>query len=66
MKTVVDLPATRRALFTHLRKDFFLPKFKIDDVEVKYYAEDMRIGWPTTYIVTIKGNAVGFTNGPVL
>lgn len=28
------------------------------------YAWDARIGWDT-YIVTIDGNCVGFTNGPV-
>ena len=65
LKTVVNLPQTRLALFCHLQKDVFLCDFRIDDMLVKYYAEDWRVGgWATTYIVTIKGNAVGFTNGP--
>lgn len=33
-------------------------------IEIKPYGRDNRIGWDT-YIVTVDGNAVGFTNGPV-
>lgn len=65
MKTVVDLPATRLALFCHLHKLSILPQFRIDDMVVKYYCEDHRIDWMPTYIVTINGEAVGFTNGSV-
>ena len=66
LKTVVDLPATRLALFCHLHRQAILPQFRIDDMAVKFYAEDWRVeGWATTFIVTINGNAVGFTNGPV-
>ena len=32
-------------------------------IEVKPYCYDERIGW-TTHIVTIDGQAVGFTDGP--
>jgi hypothetical protein len=65
MKTVVDLPATRLALFCHLHKLSILPQFRIDDMVVEHYCEDHRIGWTPTYIAKIKGQAVGFTNGPV-
>ena len=34
------------------------------DIEVKPYCYDSRIEW-NTYIVTIKGDAAGFTNRPV-
>ena len=33
-------------------------------LQVEPYGFDDRIGWDT-HIVTIDGNAVGFTNGPV-
>lgn len=65
MKTVVSLPATRLALFCHLYKEPFMPEFKIQDLEVKAYGYDPRIKWHT-HIVTIKGNAVGFTNEDVI
>ncbi len=35
-----------------------------ESVEVAPYGRDERIGWDT-YIVTVNGNAVGFTNGPL-
>ena len=35
------------------------------DIEVKAYGYDERIDWHT-YIVTVRGNAVGFTNAGVL
>jgi hypothetical protein len=34
-----------------------------DNVKVEPYIFDDRIGWDT-YIVTVNGNAWGFTNGP--
>lgn len=58
MKSFADLKR-------HLRHmDFFF--MGIDNLEVKKYGEgiDKRIGWDT-YVVTINGNAVGFTSGPV-
>lgn len=67
MKTVVDIPATKAALFQHLTRSdgaYLLPDFEIGDIEVRFYAEDERIGW-RTYMVTIFGNAIGYTNGPV-
>ena len=69
METTVDIPATKAAIFRHLVRDeaaYLLPDFEIGDLDVRYYAEDRRVeGWATTFIVTINGNAVGFTNGPV-
>lgn len=35
-----------------------------DNTEVKPYCRDDRIAWDT-YIVTINGNAWGYTNGPL-
>jgi hypothetical protein len=34
------------------------------DITVEYYCYDERIDWKT-YIVCNKGNAIGFTNGPL-
>lgn len=33
-------------------------------IEIKPYGRDDRIGWDT-HMVTVDGNAVGFTNGPL-
>lgn len=35
-----------------------------ENVQVKPYGRDDRIGWDTTYMVTVKGQAWGFTDGP--
>jgi hypothetical protein len=34
------------------------------DLKVEPYGRDERIGWDT-YIVTLRGSAVGYTDGPV-
>lgn len=43
--------------------------FKIPDdkkINVEFYAEDLRIGWLNTHIVTAEGLGVlGFTDGPL-
>jgi hypothetical protein len=67
MKTVVTLPATRLALFNHMQEQFAgLWPFRIDDMVVRYYTDDWRVeGWAPTYLVTLKGQATGYTNGPV-
>ncbi len=57
METVVELEPTLAAVALHL-------KVKPKQVQVKKYTYDDRIGWDT-YIVTVDGDAVGFTNGPV-
>lgn len=57
MKTVVDLQATKEAIASYLNID----KTKI---EVKKYGYDTRNKWDT-YIVTVDGQAVGMTNGPI-
>lgn len=40
-----------------------------EEMEVKPYAPwtwpDSRIGWEKTYVVTIRGYGIGFTDGPV-
>lgn len=58
MKTVVELQATLEAVAKHL-------KVEANRVEVKSYGFDSRTGWEM-FIVTVDGNGVGFTNGPVL
>jgi hypothetical protein len=68
LKTACCLPQTRLALYTQLKEQFedVLFAFNIDDMVVRYYADDWRVeGWAPTYLVTIKGQAVGYTNGPV-
>jgi hypothetical protein len=57
MKTVVELEPTLAALTAHLGA-------KPKQVKVEKYMYDDRIGWDT-HIVTVDGEAVGFTNGPV-
>lgn len=57
MKTVVDLPASTDALARHLGVE-------ASRIEVKPYVYDDRINWDT-HIVTMDGQAVGFTNGPL-
>lgn len=67
MSEVVEMPATLAALTAHLRTlhkpDTFHP-FAERDVRVRAYGYDVRINWHT-YIVTISGSAVGFTNSEV-
>jgi hypothetical protein len=61
------LPQTRLALYTRLQEQFDgLWPFRIDDMVVRYYTDDWIVeGWAPTYLVTLKGQAVGYTNGPV-
>lgn len=75
MREVVTLPATKKALFKHLRrlyppypgtvqpKDSCRPE-SIDEVDVKPYCFDSRINWHL-HMVTVKGMAIGFTDGPL-
>lgn len=57
MLECVTLPASVAAIASHLQAS-------IDSLKVEPYAKDERIGWDT-YLVTVDGKAVGFTNGPL-
>ena len=57
MSGVVILAPTLIALVHHLNVD-------VHDIAVKYYGYDPRIDW-YTYIVTVDGDAVGFTDEDV-
>jgi hypothetical protein len=57
METVIEVDASLAALASLL-------KVKPKQVKVEKYMYDDRIGWDT-HIVTVDGEAVGFTNGPV-
>lgn len=60
MKTVVEVNS-RAELKRHLYK--VIPYMDINSIlDVKWYARDDRIGWDT-YLVTLDGCAIGFTNG---
>jgi hypothetical protein len=67
MATVVALDGTRADLARHLRRildPFFC--FTDDDITVKPYAFDLRVGWDT-HIVTVRGYGVaGFSDGDLL
>jgi hypothetical protein len=54
MGKAVRLDDTKHALAVHLKEP-------VEDIEVKPYAYDERIQWHT-YLVTVRGSAVGFTN----
>lgn len=50
-----------RAYFT---KGSFWPELYKGDIKVEPYGFDERINW-NTHIVTVDGNAIGFTDGPL-
>lgn len=62
MESVVEFSGSKVDLLKILRREF--KDIISDDVTVKPYIYDDRIGWDT-YIVLIKNNAIGFTNGPI-
>lgn len=62
MKTTVPLSGWSD-LLSVLRALDYVPPFAEHDVAVTWYAHDPRIDWDT-YLVTVRGNAVGYTNGP--
>lgn len=63
MKEVVELPPTRKALSKHLSTDYY--QAPAEDITVeKYGSFDKRIGWDT-YVVCVRGSAIGFTDGPL-
>ena len=68
MKTVQEFN-TKQDLFEYLKNELIGVGGMItpDHVKIKYYANDKRIGWNNTHIVTIEGfGVVGFTNGDFL
>ena len=64
MRTTVRLKPTRRAMYSYLKNLSPSERFHMNDIEVEDYGYDPRIKWHT-YIVSIKGDAVGFTDGPL-
>lgn len=57
------------ALVRHMRREVgrWYPKDELPTLEntrLEPYCFDARIGW-NTYLVTVKGNAWGYTNGPL-
>jgi len=64
MQTVVDFESFD-GLVSILRATPYTPSFDTSDIKVEKYCYDPRIEWDT-YIVTIDGNAIGFTDGPLL
>lgn len=71
--TVLDIEPTKNAVYDYFLLQIkdpelamaWMDKYDRGDVEVKPYGYDSRIGW-NTHIVTLKGDAVGFTDGPLL
>jgi hypothetical protein len=66
LRTCVEI-ADRPALVMYIRellsRYYFV--FQPDQLHVEPYANDARIGWPNTHVVTIDGyGVVGFTDGP--
>lgn len=66
MKEVVEIPATVEALVEHLNNTLGLRNYKVHSqaVRVRAYGYDERVNWHT-YVVTVNGNAIGFTNHEV-
>ena len=57
MKTIFSIKSTKKDLSQIIGCN-------IEDIEVKEYGYDDRIGW-NTFIVLVKGIPVGFTDGDV-
>lgn len=68
METTKKIPATTKAVMDYLSNDYFVYYTLRDKYELKvtkYCGPDDRIDWDETYVITINGNVVGFTDGPV-
>lgn len=70
MKTVAEIDGTRESIKDYIALALHYPDalsvsptIKPEDIEVKPYMYDSRIDWDT-HIVTWKGQAVAFTDGP--
>jgi hypothetical protein len=64
MKEVHELPATRVALAAHLQKQYEHRVISSHTIEVTPYRYDERINW-NTHLVTVLGEAMGYTDGPL-
>ncbi len=63
MATVTTV-ADKEALCNIIRAAWGYPAFGDGQIEVSPYGYDNRIQW-NTYVVTLDGKAIGFTDGPV-
>lgn len=63
METVVTV-ADKAALCNQVRAARGYPAFEDGQIAVSPYCYDARIGWDT-HIVTLEGNAIGYTDGPM-
>ena len=63
METVQEV-YSMAGLVRAIRRASGFATFEDSDVEVKPQGYDKRIGWDT-HMVTIKGNAIGYTSGPL-
>lgn len=72
IKTMKEIEPTRNAVYDYFLQQQddhdlqmeFLDRYSRGDIEVKPYHYDSRILWHT-HIVTLKGNAIGFTDSPL-
>ena len=56
MAACVELETTYEALAKHLN-------VPVGDIRVDFYCHDTREDWGNTFVVTVGGDAVGFTSG---
>jgi hypothetical protein len=63
LKTMVEI-GSRGELVAHLRRALAPLPVSNKSISVRYYGFDERIGWPT-YLVTVKGEVAGFTDGKI-
>ena len=61
MEDCIEFDGTEEMLALHISKTM-INGYGV--LKVEPYLFDKRIGWDT-YIVTLDGNAIGFTNGPL-
>lgn len=74
METVGEIEPTKEAVWRYLAWEkidvgadevvLFMNTYSPNDIEVKPYGYDSRIEW-NTHIVTLNGDAVAFTDGPL-
>lgn len=61
IKTVTEIEPTISAIRAYFKQESPFPDMYNGKIEIKPYDFDERINWDT-YIITIDGNAIGFTN----
>lgn len=64
MATVTDIENTADAVARHVSSCWGYEDVTANDVHVKQYGYDGRIGWDT-HIVLINGTPFGFSDGPL-